>query len=60
MRQVGVKVTLESKEPVTTDPRLVDSSVHALLVKKNGGEGAVRVADRKYVRTSQNQGDGLL
>ena len=34
MRQVGVKVTLGSKEPATADPQVVDSSVRALLVKK--------------------------
>ena len=60
MRQIGAKVTLESKEPAATNPQVVDSSVRALLVKKNGGEGAVRVDDGTYVRTGQNQGDGFV
>jgi len=60
IRQEGLKVTLESKEAVTRDPQSVDSSVRALLVKKNGGEGAVRVDDGTYLRTGQNQGDGFV
>ena len=51
---------MESKEPAAADPQVVDSSVRALLVKKNGGEGAVRVDDGTYVRTGKNQGDGFV
>ena len=32
----------------------------AVLVKVNGGKGAVRVDDETYVQTGVNQGDGYV
>lgn len=55
---VDAKVTLSPKFVDTKDPEVVDSSILAVLVKVNGGEGAVRVDDGTYVRTGANQGDG--
>ncbi|KAL9128706.1 MAG: hypothetical protein Q9217_002667 [Psora testacea] len=57
---INAKVTLDHTEVVTKDPTVVGSLIPALLVRVNGGEGAVRVDDGTYVRTGANQGGGYF
>lgn len=58
--QAGVKVTLGPKDVATKDPQVLDSSILAVLVKVNGGEGAVRLGDGTNVRTGANQDPGSV
>ena len=58
--QVGVKVKLELAEAVTKDPEVLDKEVVALLIKKNGGEGAVRIVDGTYIPTGHAQEAGTI
>ena len=58
--QVGVKVKLEPTEAVTKDPQVLDKEVLALLIKKNGGEGAVRIIDGTYIPTGHGQVAGTI
>ena len=58
--QIGKKAILGPKDVVTKDPEVLDSSILAVLVKVNGGEGAVRLSDGTNVRTGANQDKGYV
>ena len=63
IRQKELKVTLESKEAVTKDPQSVEPPVRALLVKRHGGQGAVRVTgvtDGIYLETGKEEKEGIV
>lgn len=54
--QARVKVALGPKDLMTKDPEVLDSSILAVLVKINGGEGTVKLGDGTNVQTGANQG----
>lgn len=58
--QIGTKVVLEKTEATTTDPEAIDSSIRAILVRKDGGEGAVRVSNGLYIQTGPQEQKGSV
>ena len=53
---------LDSKETIGSDLEQVDSSICAVLVRRNGGAGAVRLygSQVENIRTGPDQGSGLF
>ncbi|KAL9099512.1 MAG: hypothetical protein Q9163_005001 [Psora crenata] len=58
----GADIVLDSKETTGTDFEILDASICAVLVRKGGGAGAVRVHSNpvKNVVTGPTQGPGYV
>ncbi|KAI9889399.1 MAG: hypothetical protein M1814_005335 [Vezdaea aestivalis] len=59
---LGEDVTLDANEVLGTDFEILDRSICAVLVRKNGGAGAIRVTGGtfKNVVTGPTQGTGFV
>jgi len=56
--ETGEQVKIDDDEAQTTDPEAVPSSIRALLVKLNGGVGAIRAASGFYLQTGPEKRKG--
>lgn len=58
--ETGKRVQIDTEEAETSDPESVQPSIRAILVKVNGGEGAIRGSHGFYLRTGPGQGAGYV
>ena len=58
--QYGKDLVIDSHESSGTDLEMVDSTVGAILVKKDGGAGAISGGPYKNVLTGPGEGSGYV
>src|ERR1700761_342964 len=58
--QIGTLVKVDTEEAETSDPESLNPSICALLVKVDGGEGAIRGSNGFYLRTGPGEGHGYV
>jgi len=57
-KEIGTQVRIDINEAETSDPDSVHRSIRAILVKVNGGEGAIRGSEGFFLRTGPGQREG--